>query len=106
MKQLLLRVPDELHARLKRRAEREGRSVNAMATQILSDAPDPHADAEERRARLRAKIAELGWAPPERPSPGPPMTAEEREAAIASTRGLGPGVADREIEYERNRLGA
>jgi plasmid stability protein len=35
MKQLLLRVPDDVHRRLAMRAAREGRSVNALATELL-----------------------------------------------------------------------
>lgn len=101
----MLRVPDELHARLKARAQREGRSVNAMVTEILNTAEadetaDEHAD---RRAALRAKVEALGMAPPPRP-PVRQLTDEEREAALATMKGLGPGVADREIAYERNRL--
>ena len=35
MRQMLLRVPDELHHRLAARAKSEGRSVNAIATEML-----------------------------------------------------------------------
>src|SRR5665213_3021960 len=58
MKQLLLRVPDDVHRRLTARAAREGRSVNAVATEILDAAAD--ADVGDRRARLRARAAGLG----------------------------------------------
>jgi plasmid stability protein len=39
MKQLLLRVPEDLHRRLALRAGREGRSMNAVATEILGAVP-------------------------------------------------------------------
>ncbi|MDX6240733.1 MAG: HicB family [Kribbellaceae bacterium] len=35
MRQLLLRVPDDLHARLAARAQERGQSVNALATELL-----------------------------------------------------------------------
>jgi predicted HicB family RNase H-like nuclease len=38
LKQLLLRVPEDVHRRLAARAKREGRSVNALATEILDAA--------------------------------------------------------------------
>jgi plasmid stability protein len=58
MKQLLLRVPDELHRRLADRARHEGRSVNAIATEML----DTSVAAESGSARdvLRARAAARG----------------------------------------------
>ncbi|MGH3131560.1 MAG: FitA-like ribbon-helix-helix domain-containing protein [Gaiellaceae bacterium] len=40
MKQLLLRVPEDVHRRLVARADREGRSINAVATEILDAAAE------------------------------------------------------------------
>ncbi len=35
MRQLLLRIPDDLHARLTGRARRSGRSANAIAMELV-----------------------------------------------------------------------
>jgi plasmid stability protein len=96
VKQLLLRVPDDVHRRLAARAAREGRSVNAVATEILDAAAD--ADEGGRRARLRARAAALGILRPA--SPARPVSAAERERIITSMKGIGP-IADRLIADER-----
>jgi plasmid stability protein len=59
VKQLILRVSDDLHRRIKARAEREGKSVNAWATGLLDVTADSDV-AEDRQARANAKAAELG----------------------------------------------
>ena len=100
MKQLLLRVPEDLHRRLAARAHREGRSVNSLANELLDLTID--ADKGDRRTRLRAKAAALGILR-HVPAPEKPLTPEERQQAIESTRGLGP-MADRLINEERDRL--
>ena len=53
MKQLLLRVPDELHERLANRAKAEGRSINALATETLDKIPAVNLTAKQK-IRLRA----------------------------------------------------
>ncbi|RCG23415.1 hypothetical protein DQ384_34225 [Sphaerisporangium album] len=58
MKQLLLRVDDQLHARLRERAQRENRSINAIANDILAVAAT--VDPESPRDRLRSRAAALG----------------------------------------------
>jgi plasmid stability protein len=98
MKQLLLRVPDELHRKLADRAARDGRSVNAIATEILDSAVD--ADQGGRQERLRARAAALGIL---RAIPASPVSADERARALAQTRGWGP-IAGRLIDEERDRL--
>jgi plasmid stability protein len=98
VKQLLLRVPDDVHRRLAARAAREGRSVNAVATELLDVAADT--DQGDRRARLRAKAAAEGVLAS---VAAPPVPAARRARIIGSTRGLGP-MADDLIEYERDRL--
>jgi plasmid stability protein len=65
---MLLRVPDDLHARLATRAALVGQSMNALATQIL----DAHTRAGEARR---------------------PVTPERRRAAIESLR-IGRPVLD------------
>jgi len=97
MKQLLLRVPDDLHRRLAARAAREGRSVNAVATAVLDVAAE--ADQGDRRSRLRAKAAAEGTLG----SVQAPLVSPDRRARILrSTRGLGP-MADALIAEERDR---
>lgn len=98
MKQLLLRVPDEVHRRLAARAARDGRSVNAVATEILDAAAD--ADEGDRRSRLRARAATIGAL---RASPARPVGAARRRRIVASTKGTGP-VLDRLLSEERDRV--
>lgn len=89
MRQLLLRVPDDLHARLAERAQRSGRSANAVATEILEQGVmDESGDA---RAALRARARRLGLLANR---PVSPVTAARRRAALASARGVGPMLDD------------
>lgn len=97
MRQLLLRVPDDVHRRLTARAAREGRSVNAVATQILDAAAD--VDEGDRQARLRARATGLGIV---RATPASPVGAARRRRIVASTKGIGP-VVDRLLGEERER---
>lgn len=97
MKQLLLRVPDEVHRRLTARAARDGRSVNALATEILDAAAD--VDEGDRRTRLRAQAATLGVL---RATPGAGVSAARRRHIVASMRGTGP-VLDQLLAEERER---
>ena len=97
MKQLLLRVPDDIHRRLTTRAARDGRSVNAVATAILDAAVD--ADDGDRRARLRARAATLGV---ERAAPAGSVSAARRRRIVESTRGIG-AILDRLLTEERER---
>lgn len=59
---MLLRVPDELHARLARRAVAEGTSVNALVTDVLDVAVTDVAGSP--RSILRARAAAAGMAVP------------------------------------------
>src|SRR6266536_419578 len=97
MKQLLLRVPDDVHRRLAARAARDGRSVNAVATEILDAAVD--ADEGDRRARLRARAAARGVL---RALPATSVSDARRRRILASTRGLGAQL-DRLLDEERER---
>jgi plasmid stability protein len=100
MKQLLLRVPDEIHRRLTARAARAGRSVNALATEILDAAVD--ADEGDRQARLRARAGAIGLVAT--PPAGPPrISPSRRRRIIASTEGTGE-MLDRYLTEERDRL--
>jgi plasmid stability protein len=98
MKQLLLRVPDDVHRRLAARAARDGRSVNALATEILDAAVD--ADEGDRRARLRATAAATGLL---RSLPAKSITPARRRRIIASTKGTGP-ILDQLLAEERDRV--
>lgn len=97
MRQLLLRVPDDLHERIAARAAREGTSVNQLANDLLDAAAD--ADRGGRRGRLRAQAAASGVL-------GAPVAAggapADRAAAIETMRGIGP-VLDDELAADRDR---
>jgi len=99
MRQLLLRVPDDVHRRLTARAARAGQSVNAVANEILDAAVD--ADQGDRRTRLRARAGMLGL----RQSGAEPVVVagRRRRRITESTRGTGP-VLDRLLAEERERV--
>lgn len=98
MKQLLLRVPENVHRRLAARAKRQGRSVNAVANEILDAAAE--GDTGDRRARLRAAAAAAGTL---RPTQNRRVSAARRRRILESTRGAGPQV-DRLLADERERI--
>lgn len=106
MKQLLLRVDDELHARLAAQARAKGTSVNALANQILGLGIDPAN--LSRRDRLNLKHIALGELRGNvRPEPPLPRVSPEeleaiRERAIESMRGAGP-IGDELIDYQRGK---
>jgi predicted transcriptional regulator len=104
VKQLLLRVDDELHAHLSEIAKGQHRSVNALANEILSlvDARDRHT----LREKVRVKAAALGML-------APPLKAVEqadpiedvealRAKVLDSMRGIGP-IVDKMFEEDRDR---
>lgn len=94
MRQLITRIDDDLHERLKARAVREGRSVNALVTELLESVL---AAADERGVvRARAKAAGLAVVLPPRKRP------PSRDAAIALTKGAGR-AASRALAKERSR---
>lgn len=95
---MLLRVPDGVHRRLMARALRDGRSINAVATEILDASVD--SDEGDRKARLRARAAALGLS---RPVPGTKVSPARRRQVLASTRGTGP-VLDRLLADDRDRV--
>jgi len=82
MKQLLTRIDDRLHARLKARAQAEGRSMNALVTEALEGAAPERSARDQLRERLRA--AGMLFEPP--PPSGKVLSLDE---AIALTRGAG-----------------
>lgn len=96
MKQLLLRVDDQLHAELTAQAATLGRSVNALANEVLNAAMN--GQSAPRRERLNQRLAVLGVADLQWGDVAP--TAYSREDAIAETKGIGP-VVDDQIDIER-----
>jgi plasmid stability protein len=105
MKQLLLRVDDDLHARLTERAKREHRSVNAIANEILSVIGET--DGRTATEKVRAKAAALGMLAPPLKVAKEPTALRDVEALRArvldSMRGVGP-ILDQMFEEDRDRL--
>lgn len=87
MRQLIARIDDELHARLKDRAAIEHRSVNSLVTELLESGVSK----DDVRSRFRARLRAEGrlYVPP-KPKRRPPS----RDAAIEAMRGLGPAVIE------------
>jgi antitoxin FitA len=85
MRQLIARIDDELHDRLKARAAAERRSLNSLVQELLVQG----LPADEReRVRARAETSGLRVVP--RRERRPPS----REAAIAATRGAGRAASE------------
>lgn len=86
VRQLLTRIDDDLHARLKERARREGVSVNALVTGWLKAAVGEDGGLGEVRARAsRLGLAAEVHAPPAAPS---------LDEVLALTAGAGTAVSD------------
>ena len=98
MKQLILRVSDDLHSRITARAAREGRSVNAWVSELLDRVVD--ADLGDRQARAAAKAAELGMLVVY--DDIPEYDEETLRRGAAAWRELGPEIV-RILEDDRNR---
>lgn len=92
MRQLIARIDEDLHRRLKRRAAAESSSVNAMVTEILESALAGQGERTLVRARLRA----LG----RRAHVPRPRRAPSLDSAVALTRGVGK-AASRALATER-----
>ena len=92
MKQLISRIDDTLHARLKALAAAEGRSINALVVDALEAA----AAASNGRADVRARIRAAGLlvVPPK------PAGTGHRERALEITRGAGT-VASEALAADR-----
>jgi plasmid stability protein len=83
MRQLITRVDDELHARLKDRAASEGRSVNDLVVELLTAAVDSPRTALRRRLARRSLLL----------VPEPPRPVPGRNRALAATRGAGSSAS-------------
>ena len=99
MRQLLLRVPDEMHQRLAARARREGRSINAIANEILDSAAD--VDLGSSRDRVRARAVALGILA--RPKSGPSAQVTSRDEVLRLLSGVNVS-ADELLDFERGRM--
>jgi plasmid stability protein len=93
MKQMITRLDDELHARIKAQADAEGRSVNELVVQVLSRALGNASSRDGVRERARATGRLV--------VPEPPAETVSRDEAIRSTRGLGNAVSTA-LEEERS----
>lgn len=92
MRQLIARIDDELHAQLKERARAEGRSLNALVTDLLAAGLARHDARRALRQRLRAagRLVE-----PPRPAHVLPM-----DEVLELNRGSGAAVSEA-LEAER-----
>jgi hypothetical protein len=97
MKQLILRVSEDLHRRIAARADREGMSMNAWLNHIVGATVDADI-AEDRQARLTAKAAALGILAR---IEAPPMSEEDRREGRAILEELAPEIV-RIIEEDRS----
>jgi hypothetical protein len=101
MRQLITRIDDRLHARLRRRAESEGRSMNSIVTEAIESAV---AEREDPNAHLRRRADQLGielvggYRPVSRAERE--RQNRERDAAVDATRGIG-AILDDLIEEDR-----
>ena len=86
MKQLIARIDDDLHARLKARAAAEGRSLNALVAEALELA----AASGDRRAGIRARARSAGLLV----VPALPAGTGHRERVLRATRGAGTAASD------------
>lgn len=97
MKQLIARVPEDLHARLRRRARGEGRSLNALVNEVLQEAAPPaRTPGEDVLQRLRAAGRLVELSPPKGPVPS-------LDEVIEMNRGIGPFIVDQIIADRRRR---
>ncbi len=87
MRQLITRLDDDLHSRLKVAAQAAGTSVNALVVEVLQRAVDAPVD---QRAALRQRAHDAGrlFVPPV------PARVLPRDEVIASTRGAGTAVSE------------
>jgi plasmid stability protein len=95
VRQLITRIDDDLHQRLKDRAQEEGTSVNALVTRIL----DEHIVPETAKERIIRRAGERGvlvrYPKPSSPAP----TAAEIEQLTA---GWGRAVSE-QLHHDRHR---
>jgi hypothetical protein len=98
MRQLTLRVPDEIADPLKQAAGEADRSVNSFATAVLSAAVDPDLAGDDP-ARLRERLARAGLLAPV----GPAHERPEPERLRRARRRAGEGRPLSELVAEDRR---
>ncbi|MBS1848374.1 MAG: toxin-antitoxin system HicB family antitoxin [Actinobacteria bacterium] len=98
VKQMLLRIPEDLHRRMTAQAANAGRSLNRWATDVLDAAVS--ADEDDRRGRLRSEALRLGI---DRWQTAPAVGRTRRRRILASTGGIGL-VLDDLLADERDRV--
>lgn len=86
MRQMIVRVDDELHAALKALAAAEGRTLNDLMESTLAAAVERGTTRKTLRGRARLAGHLV--------VPAVPGRAPTRSSAIASTAGLGCGASD------------
>lgn len=92
MRQLLARLDDDLHRRLRQRAAAEGRSVNALVSEVLAAAV---AEPDDRRAAVRARARLAGvLAPDRRPAAAPDLAGLAELAGREGFEGLAAAALD------------
>ena len=86
MKQMIVRVDDELHAQLKARAAAEGRSLNDLMNATLAAAVEVGTTRKtlRTRARLAGRIV----------VPDAPRRVPSRKSALTATSGLGRAASE------------
>jgi predicted transcriptional regulator len=98
MRQVTLRLPDELADRLKEAAQAQERSVNGYAAAVLAAAVDPELAGDEA-TRVRERLARAGLLAPTSASARRPS-----KAAVARARKrAGKGRALSELVSEGRR---
>ncbi len=97
MRQITLRVSEQLAARLKNAANANGRSVNSYASAVLAAAVDPELAGDEA-TRVRERLAQAGLlADTEtqgRPRPSKAAVARARRRAGGGATTLGKLVSE------------
>ncbi len=95
MRQLIARIDDHLHERLKRLAKSEGRSVNSVVVESLERTVDERGGPEPYLEWKRRMIAEGRVVVPPQPA-----HALDHETLLEKSRGWGPIVSE---QLERDR---
>jgi len=93
MKQMITRLDDDLHSRLKARAAVEDRSVNELVIAILTGALDG--------AATRQAIRDRAWATGRLVVPEPPTRTPRPDEVELAARGFGDAVSGA-LERERS----
>jgi antitoxin FitA len=86
MKQMIVRVDDELHSQLKARAAAEGRSLNDLMTAALAAVVE--VGTTRRTLRARARLARRLVVPEA------PRRVPSRRSALTATTGLGRAASE------------